>query len=143
MAIHFKNNTSAQINLPQFIAFGKDNLNWVLNGDYPVATTSFDFSSNTFSSSSSSRGWLYLNINEESSSPLYGGKLAAGASTVFYRWVAINDTSIPTLNGEIWIGSWTYKITQNMLPARTIEYGKTYHVYTTWDGKNFSRTAPY
>ena len=143
MAIHFKNNTSGEIDLPEFIAFGKDDLTWVFNSDYYyVGITSFDFSNHTFSSSASTKDWLYLDINETNNSPLYGDKLEAGASTVFYRWVA-SGTSIPALNGDIWFSNWEGDMNSSMLPARTITYGKTYHVYTTWDGTNFNRTGRY
>jgi len=144
MAIHFKNNTSGEIDLPEYIAFGKDNVNWVFNGDwYYVGTTSFDFSNHIFSYSiSSTQGWLYLNINEDNNSPLYGNRLARGASIIFYRWVA-SGTSIPALDGDIWFPNWDSDTNSSMIPARTITYGKTYHVYTTWDGTNFSRTAQY
>ncbi len=146
MAIHFKNISGAEIDLPEWIAIGTDNVDWVFNGDwYYVGTTSFDFSDHTFSYSiSSTQGWLYLNINddEDSGSPLYGGKLAAGASTVFYRWVA-SGISIPALDGEIWFPNNKRNKASSMLPARPISYGKTYHVYTTWDGTNFNRTGRY
>ncbi|MGI5847357.1 MAG: hypothetical protein ACOX5T_04960 [Candidatus Cryptobacteroides sp.] len=144
MAIHFKNITSGEIDLPEYIAFGKDNVNWVFNGDwYYVGTTSFDFSNHIFSYSiSSTQGWLYLNINEDNNSPLYRNRLAPGASIIFYRWVA-SGTSIPALDGDIWFPNWDSDTNSSMIPARTITYGKTYHVYTTWDGTNFNRTAQY
>ncbi|MDI9605148.1 MAG: hypothetical protein QM305_07490, partial [Bacteroidota bacterium] len=85
---------------------------------------------------------LYLDINETNNSPLYGDKLEAGASTVFYRWVA-SGISIPVLDGEIWFPNNKRNKASSMLPARTITYGKTYHVYTTWDGSKFKRTGRY
>jgi len=102
MAIHLKNITDAEIDLPDgislgFLYFGED---WVYNGEWPDATTSFDFSNHSFSSSSTEISDLYLSINEDASNPLYGQQLAANASIVFYRWVA-SIKNIPTLDGEI------------------------------------------
>ena len=144
MAIHFKNNTGAEIDLPELIAFGKNDLTWVFNSDYYyVGITSFDFSNHTFSSSASTKDWLYLNINEDSNSPLFGDKLAAGASIIFYRWVA-SGTSIPALDGDIWFSNWEGDTNSSMLPARTITCGKTYNVYTIWNGDgDFAFSAPY
>ena len=146
MALHFKNNTGAEMNLPEGIGFGVPYFAqvWVFNGDsFTILTTSFDFSNHIFSYSiSSTQGWLYLNINEDNNSPLYGNRLARGASIIFYRWVA-SGTSIPALDGDIWFPNWDSDTNSSMIPARTITYGKTYHVYTTWDGTNFNRTAQY
>ncbi len=146
MALHLKNNTGADIDLPGSINLGTPHFSkdWVFNGDcWTIVTTSFDFSNHTFSSSPSTQHQsdLYLSINEDDS-PLYGGKLAVNASTVFYRWVA-SGTSIPALTGEIDFGFPFGGITDSKLPAKTITFGKTYHVYTTWDGEDFAFSDPY
>ncbi len=147
MALHFKNNTGAEMNLPEGIGFGVPYFAqvWVFNGDsFTILTTSFDFSNHTFSSSPSTQHQsdLFLSINEDASNPLYGQQLAPGASIVFYRWIASN-TSIPTLRGEIGLGDWDFSYTDSMIPAKTITFGKTYHVYTTWDGEDFAFSIPY
>ena len=155
MAIHFKNNTDDEIYLPtrfEIAALGLGNVDWVYNGNYydpdtanPYTnpeTTSFNFSGHTFSTSyTGNLNYLFLLINEDGA-PLYGNQLAAGASTVFYRWIA-SKTKIPTLltggvgfnNGELGI---------DFLSGRTVTFGKVYHIYSIWNGnEDFAFSGPY
>ncbi len=141
VALHFKNDTTYEINLPKYIDMVLPLNNWVYNGDWPEkATTSFDFSNCTFSSSTTQTRYdLYLSINEVGN-PLHGQKLAAGAFTVFYRWVA-SGTSIPGLYAEFEFPDGSGDATYPGLSAKTITYGKVYHIYTVWP--NFAFSAPY
>jgi hypothetical protein len=143
MAIHFKNNSSTDIDLPKYIGLAPFSFSgdyWVYNGnDIDNFTTSFDFSSHTFSSSNSDLSELDLYINKDGS-PLYGHKLAPNTATVFYRWVA-SDTSIPQLFGGIEFPDETFDVTYPGLSAKTITYGKVYHIYTVWP--DFAFSAPY
>jgi hypothetical protein len=142
MAIHFKNNSSAAIDLPVYIDLEVLWNDWVFNGDWPdkEATTSFDFSNRTFSSSTTqTRSDLWLSINEVGN-PLYGQKLAAGASIVFYRWVA-SGTSIPGLYAEFEFPDESGDVTYPGISAKSITYGKVYHIYTVWP--DFAFSEPY
>jgi hypothetical protein len=140
-AIHFKNNSSDPIDLPAYIDLELPYNNWVFNGDWPEkATTSFDFSNRTFSSSTTqTRSDLWLSINEEGN-PLYEQILAAGASIVFYRWVA-SGTSIPGLYAEFEFPDGSGDITYPGISAKSITYGKVYHIYTVWP--DFAFSEPY
>ncbi len=144
MAIHLKNNTGAEMNLPAFIILASVYFNYVSNGDgdNSISTTSFDFSDNTFSTGSSDLKNIFLSINKDGN-PLSGHKLKADESIIFYRWVATN-TTIPKLLGAIsFSGDDVDQITSTLLPPKTITFGKVYHIYTTWDGSKFEFSARY
>lgn len=140
MALHFKNNSSDPIDLPKYIGIAPF-IDWVYNGnDIDNFITSFNFSSHTFSSSNSDLIELDLYINEEGN-PLFGHKLAANASIIFYRWVA-SDTSIPKLYGGIEFPDGTGDFLYPGTPGtKTVTKGKVYHLYTVWP--DFQVSAPY
>ncbi len=142
IALHFKNNTSAVIDLPVFINLSSVYFDCVFNGDNPISTTSFDFSSQTFFSSSTELKDIFLSINK-AGNPLYGDRLEAEASTILYRWVATNPTIPMLLGGISFSGNGVEVITRVLLRSKTVTYGKVTHIYTTWDGTSFEFSSRY
>jgi len=152
MALHFKNNTAGEIDLPSnyeiaaWAFFG--NVDWVYNGNYSDTspeTTSFNFSNHTFSTSySGDLNYLLLRINQDGS-PLYGNKLAPGASIIFYRWIA-STTNIPTnLAGGVGFNNGESGTDMfGLSGGKTVTYGKVYHIYSIWNGNDdFAFSDPY
>lgn len=148
LALHFKNITQSEINLPTCIYFTPIICTCVHNGDhsgnyYTPSEAYFDFSSTdtTYFSSTPDIQNIYLSINE-TGSPFYGGRLASGESIIFYRWIA-SEVSLPDLAGVIYFPGGPSDVANNLYGKKTLTYGKVYHMYTTWGGTEFERAAPY
>lgn len=140
MAIHFKNSSGNEIDLPQTISLWNANgTNWVYN-HFSGYSTIFDLASQKFTQTL--RQTLRLSINEYSWEPLYGKKLANGAAITFYRWVA-SMPDVPELSGKAYLGGAEPEHTSTLLPAKTVVNGEVYHVYTEWNGTNFEFVPEY
>lgn len=145
MALHFKNSTEEEIDLPLYINLNKaiGSNEWVWNGQPGFNTIYFDIATQAFSYDETTQEkdeTLKFSINEHKDLPLSGQKLAAGKSIVFYRWVA-SQSEVPQLRGEAYIGG--NKHTSTNIPAKTVTNGKMYHVYTEWDGTNYKFVSAY
>ena len=130
MALHLKNSTGAERQLPTYIRFqypSESASSFIWNGSYSYpGTVKMDVSTGTVTSSEPRWGIkqsIGFGIGEYSSYPFYNQKLAAGAEKVLYRWVV----STPQVE-EMWVlfspkGA-PYFYTTNHLPAKTgIEKG--------------------
>ena len=144
MALHFKNSSGSEINLPLYIKLDNgDAKKWVWNGIHSSNKIHFDVAKQEFSYDHPAKEKdreLYFSINEYNWLPLSGQKLADGESIVFYRWVA-SQSEAPQLQGEAYIGG--EKKTSTNIPAKTVENGKVYHVYSEWDGTDYKFVSAY
>ena len=125
MALHFKNDSGAQIDLPGNLSFryiAMPSTSFIYNGFHISQDVSIDLSN-----------WL----------PLYGEKLGAGETIVLYRWL-ISTPNIDKMYGDGYI-SGNFILTDSSpdgkyLPAKTVEKGKVYHTYMTWNGTHLKIT---
>lgn len=146
MALHFKNSSGAEINLPLRIKLDNtQGAKWAWNGYHGNNTIHFDLATQTFSYNDPEKDAdrsLYFTINDVGYHwlPLYGQTLAASESIVFYRWVA-SLSEVPQLQGEAYIGG--VKKTSTNIPAKTVTNGKMYHVYSEWDGTDYKFVSAY
>lgn len=149
MALHFKNASEAEIDLPVKLVFryGTNSASsFIYNGYHGTNIVKIDLDNDAVSTSSdnwSSKACVWFLINDYSWQPLSGQKLGAGQTIVLYRWV-IGTPAIDKMYGE---GNFpgNEKSTKNSpdgkyLPAKTVEKGKVYHTYMTWDGTNLKIT---
>lgn len=147
MALHFKNSSGVEMDMPErLILDNPQGTKWAWNGIPSNNTTIyFDVSTQAFSYESSTkerdRG-LWFKINEYNWLPLYGQKLAAGKSIVFYRWVA-SHADVPQLIGKATFSGSIYPNTSTNISPKTVTNGKMYHVYSEWDGTDYKFVAAY
>ena len=146
MALHFKNSSGAEIDMPlRILLDNPQGTKWAWNGIPSSNTIYFDVSTQAFSYESSTkerdRG-LWFKINEYNWLPLYGQKLAAGESIVFYRWVA-SLVEVPQLRGILLPEGNQDFTTPTTILAKTVTNGKIYHVYSEWDGTDYKFVAAY
>lgn len=133
VALHFKNNTGAEMPMPLYIQL-KAPSDTFYNGYH--GTNRFYFNPETQAFTSSSwKDKIYFKINKYSWLPYSGQKIPAGEERIFYRWVVSSTLDIPPLKGNVYIDS--DNETATMTPARTVQVGKVYHIYTKWDGTKF------
>ena len=144
MALHFKNSSGVEINLPSTIqiAYSSSNPVKILNGYHGGEALTFDADTKVFSGGStnaSNTSTIYFSINQFGYDwlPLYGNTLLAGESIVFYRWLVSSSLEIPSftstsvyLNGE--------KKPSTNLSGKTVELGKVYHIGLIWDGTDLT-----
>lgn len=148
MALHFKNASAAEIDLPislkfQYIRASETSFIW--NGYHGTNTVMIDLDNDAVSTTSSwsSKACVKFTINEYDWLPLYRQKLGAGETIVLYRW-AISTPAIDKMYAT-GIISGADRDSQNSpngkyLPAKTVEKGKVYHTYMTWDGTHLKIT---
>ncbi len=136
LAIHFKNNTAAEMYLPARLSLNSDEgWTWDKGND---GRTYFDCVNGSFKRESGKATELSLNVNGNEVAPLLNQKMAAGEERVFYRWAA-SDASLPELALYVNIIANTSAVrTPTNLRARTVENGKVYHIYVKWDGINLT-----
>ena len=151
MALHFKNDSGAQIDLPgnlNFIYVGESSTSFIYNDFHSSKNISIDLSSGLVSKGSTEWGkkaYVRFTINDYSFNwlPLYGEKLGAGETIVLYRWL-ISTPNIDKMYGDGYI-SGNFILTDSSpdgkyLPAKTVEKGKVYHTYMTWNGTHLKIT---
>lgn len=149
MALHFKNTSEAEIDLPRKLEFryrSASASSFIYNGYHGLETVKIDLDNDAVSASSSSwdsKACVYFTINKYSWLPLSGKKLGAGQTIVLYRW-AISTPAIDKMYAT-GIISGADRDSQNspdgkFLPAKTVEKGKVYHTYMTWDGTHLKIT---
>ena len=147
MALHLKNSTGMEMELPQSIRFEyltESPSSFIWNGLYlSSATVKMDVTTRTITSDDSEwvrKACVSFSVNEVSAQPLYGQKLAAGAEQVLYRWLVstpqVNQMGARMLQKDA--GSYDYST--NNLPAKTVEKGKVYHTFLNWDGSALTVT---
>ena len=130
MALHLKNSTGAEMHLPKKIQFQyltESPSSFVWNGVYlRSATVKMDVTTRTITSDDSEwvrKACVSFSVNEASSQPLYGQKLAAGAEQVLYRWVVSTD-QVNQMRARIFRkGAGSYDYSTNNLPGRTVQKG--------------------
>lgn len=146
MALHFKNSSGAEIDMPlRILLDNPQGTKWAWNGIPSNNTIYFDVSTQAFSYESSTKERdrdLWFKINEFNWLPLYGQKLAAGESIVFYRWVA-SHADVPQLSGEATFRGSIYQNTSTNISPKTVTNGKMYHVYSEWDGIDYKFVEAY
>ena len=138
MALHLKNSTGSERDLPRYIEFrypSESTTSFIWNG-YTLTYNDvlMDVSTGTVTTSFSDwekKQCVMFGINEDSDNPLYNGKLAAGASIVLYRWV-VSTPQIEEMQTKFVRKNGIYFYTTNRLPARTVTKGKVYHVFLDW-----------
>ena len=145
MALHFKNSSGVEMDMP--VSLRLDNpqgTKWAWNGIHSTKDIYFDVSTQAFSyeSSTERERTLLFAINEFNWLPLYGQKLAAGESIVFYRWVA-SHADVPQLRGEATFRGNIFPKTSTNISPKTVTNGKMYHVYSEWDGTDYKFVAAY
>ena len=141
MAIHLKNSTGAEMDLPESIRFEdptSSTTSYFWNGAHTSNVVEMDVAAGTLVSTKQSA--IIFEINAGSWLPLSGQKLAAGAEQVLYRWLV----STPQVNQMrarmLQKGAGSYDYSTNNLPARTVQKGKVYHTFLNWDGTNLKIT---
>lgn len=146
MALHFKNSSGVEMDMPERLILNNPRgTKWAWNGIPSNNTIYFDVSTQAFSYESSTKERdrdLWFKINEFNWLPLYGQKLAAGESIVFYRWVA-SHADVPQLSGQATFSGSIYPETSTNISPKTVTNGKMYHVYSEWDGTNYKFVAAY
>lgn len=149
MALHFKNISGAEINLPEYINFEyatEPTASFIYNGFIGRQEVKIDFDNGTISNTNSYEGTMrcvWFATEKYSWLPLYGQKLGAGETVVLYRWL-ISTSDIAKMHALIFYpGAATYTTISpdgKFLPAKTVENGKVYHTYMTWDGTHLKIT---
>lgn len=149
MALHFKNDSGAQIDLPKTLDFRyveESSTSFIYNGLHLFSDVSIDLSTGLASSSSTEwekKARVWFSINGYYWLPLFGKKLGAGETIVLYRWL-ISTPNIDKMYGDGYI-SGNFILTDSSpdgkyLPAKTVEKGKVYHTYMTWNGTHLKIT---
>ena len=151
MALHFKNDSGAQIDLPGNLSFryiAMPSTSFIYNGFHISQDVSIDLSNGLVSNGPTSwenKARVRFTINEYGYNwlPLYGEKLGAGETIVLYRWL-ISTPNIDKMYGDGYI-SGNFILTDSSpdgkyLPAKTVEKGKVYHTYMTWNGTHLKIT---
>ncbi len=142
LALTFTNSSGAEMDLPASLRLRYDRespTSFIWNGFHGFNTVKTDLNSGTASSSTSgwdSKACVHFEINFVGYTwhPLYGQKLAAGASITLYRWVISTPQIEPMLGYLQRIGAQSENRTVTQLPSKTVENGKVYHVRLEWDG---------
>ena len=123
MAIHLKNSTGAEMDLPEIIRFEDPTAStssYFWNGSHSGSVVKMDVAAGTLVSTKDHSISLYINMG--SFLPLYGQKLAAGAEKVFYRWLVSTD-QIVQMRAQIKPKEAGLYSSTNNLPARTVQKG--------------------
>ena len=139
MALHFKNTSSSSKQLPAWIIMSDLNeKGWTWNGRFSYNASFFEVSTHSFSNTGNKLySELRFRIAESDWMPFYGKEILSGNEVIFYRWVT-SLPSVPKLRGELSIGGDIVNAsTETFLDPKTVEIGKVYHVYTTWNGTEF------
>ena len=147
MALHLKNSTGTEMDLPKTIRFQyltESPSSFIWNGLYlSSATVKMDVTTRTITSDDSEwvrKACVAFGVNELDSYPLYGQKLAAGAEQVLYRWVVSTD-QVNQMRARIFRkGADSYDYSTNNLPDKTVQKGKVYHTFLNWDGTDLKIT---
>ncbi len=149
MALHFKNASEAEIRLPENLEFQYGSASassFIWNGYHGLGTVKIDLDNDAVSNSSdnwSSKACVNFTINKYGWLPLCGQKLGAGETIVLYRWL-ISTPAIHKMYGYGNISGADRKSVDSpngqYLPAKTVEKGKVYHTYMTWDGTHLKIT---
>ena len=146
MALHLKNSTGAEMDLPRWVEFmypAESATSFIWNGyHYRTTDVIMDVATGTVTSSVSNwkhKASIRFSINDSESCPLYGQKLAAGTEKVFYRWV-VSTSQIESMQGKKQLTNYSEKTSTNSLPGRTVEKGKVYHTFLNWDGTTLTVT---
>ena len=146
MALHLKNSTGAEMDLPRWVEFmypAESATSFIWNGyHYRTTDVIMDVATGTVTSSVSNwknKACVRFSINDSESCPLYGQKLATGTEKVFYRWV-VSTPQIESMQGKLQLTNYSEKTSTNSLPGRTVEKGKVYHTFLNWDGTTLTVT---
>ena len=147
MALHLKNSTGMEMDLPQSIRFEyltESPSSFIWNGLYlSSATVKMDVTTRTITSDDSEwvrKACVSFSVNEVSAQPLSGQKLAAGAELVLYRWLVSTDQVNQMGARMLQKGAGSYNNSTNNFPGRTVQKGKVYHTFLNWDGTDLTLT---
>ena len=145
MALHLKNSTGAEKQLPAYIRFqypSESASSFIWNGLHASQSVTMDVTTGEITADYPRwfyKQCVYFAMNGESFQPLYNQKLAAGASIVFYRWV-FSTPQIEQMQVDFEPrGSTPFNATNN-LPGRTVQNGKVYHTFLNWTNTGVTLT---
>ena len=146
MALHLKNSTGAERQLPTYIRFqypSESASSFIWNGLHGSQSLTMDVTTGEITTDYP-RWWykqcVSFSINDQSFLPLYGQKLAAGAELVLYRWLVSTDQVNQMGARMLQKGAGSYNNSTNNLPGRTVQNGKVYHTFLKWDGTDLTLT---
>ena len=146
MALHLKNSTGAERQLPTYIRFqypSESASSFIWNGLHGSQSLTMDVTTGEITTDYP-RWWykqcVSFSINDQSFLPLYGQKLAAGAELVLYRWLVSTDQVNQMGARMLQKGAGSYNNSTNNLPGRTVQNGKVYHTFLNWDGTDLTLT---
>jgi len=141
MALHLKNNSGKEMELPSYIRIGysdKSESSFIWNGHHSATSkVKMDVATGAVTADApdwKSKACAGFAINEGKWNPLYNGKLAAGETLVVYRWLVSTDKieKMGAFMQRKGIEEEDYSF--NSLRARSVNKGKVYHVFVTWTG---------
>ncbi|WP_019208316.1 hypothetical protein [Phocaeicola abscessus] len=146
MALHLKNSTGMERQLPTYIRFqypSESASSFIRNGLHGSQSLTMDVTTGEITTDYPR--WRYkqcvsFSINDQSFLPLYGQKLAAGAELVLYRWLVSTDQVNQMGARMLQKDAGSYDYSTNNLPGRTVQKGKVYHTFLNWDGTNLKIT---
>ena len=159
IALHFKNSSSTEF-LPNFfnLHYKAHNANKVWNGvhaDYEVKFNLGDkkFSSNHLEDDDTWWGNVaypasYLQFDNYWYKSTVG-EVAPNEEVVLYRWLVSENLDFDGFIGQmVYYDAEDNQISEETyvgLPAKTVQVGNVYHIYTEWDGAEFKfvGTSPY
>ena len=146
MALHLKNSTGAEVDLPKSMRFrypSESASSFIWNGSSIVIySLKMDVTTGMVTTtipSWESKQCVYFNINEGKTNPLYNQKLAAGASIVLYRWL-FSTPQIEEMQMYFVFKDNSYVYATNHLPGRTVQNGKVYHTFLNWTSTGVTLT---
>ena len=143
MVVHLTNASGAKVDFPKYVRMKyptEPASSFIWNGRQGSYAVKMDVTTRTVASYIPSAGKesVYFVVNE-AGYPLYRGRLGIGSTRILYRWV-VSTPQIEQMKAEMQLTDGTTKYSTNLLPARTVQNGKVYHVFLKWDGTNLTLT---
>ena len=122
MCIHFRNETTSDINAPEEIRFSSTESN--------LFADEYDWPSGPVLGHPVCSVLVQKGFGG-SGSPWAGTKIASWDEQVYYRWIC-SDNSLPELHVAVYPPNSSQSRSTD-LPARTVTPGNVYHVYLNWE----------
>jgi len=144
MAVHLTNVSGAKVDFPKFVDMGYPTASatsFIWNGRQGSYAVKMDVTTRIVASyipDWEDKAGIYFVVNEDGY-PLYRGRLGIGSTRILYRWV-VSTPQIEQMRAKMMLPSGTSGLSTNLLPARTVQNGKVYHVFLKWDGTNLTLT---
>ena len=144
MAVHLINASGAKVDFPEYVWMKyptESASSFIWNGLPESYAVKMDVTTGTVTSTSSDwerKAGIYFVVNQ-AGYPLYRGRLGIGSTRILYRWV-VSTPQIEQMQARMKLPGGTTEYSTNLLPARTVQNGKVYHVFLKWDGTNLTLT---